>query len=555
MSPGTQISVLGVKPHRIRAVRATGATTGPHPGALHRYSRGRGASFVPTDPFAEGERVELVVRIQGRHPVRRSFTIAHLGPIQPPLNLTKHQPGKLQHFASEPDLLPPRVSVYKRGSTRGRVFMTPLPSPVVHPGEHNTITIKPVGPGGPMIVDGNGNLVWFKQLEPPDVAANLRIQRYNGRRVLTWWQGGVTPSAFGIGKGVIANRSYRTIRTVRAGNGYDMDIHEFTLVPGGSALATVYSPVLVHLPGTPADQLSPLLDSIVQQIDVRTGLVMWEWHSYGHVPLGDSYATPENSASYDAYHINSIQKLRRGRILLSMRDTSAVYKIDRASGRALWTLGGKSSDFRYRHDARFWFQHDAQLLGHHRISVFDDEAGPPQKAPASRGLVLRMNTRGGTTRMLREYLRSNHTSAQSEGSVQTRPGGNVFVGFGSTQFFSEFSPGGRLLYDGGLPKDDGSYRMYRHRWHATPQTRPAAAVRRAGSSRVSVYASWNGATAVDRWEVLAGPAGGGLEPVASAPSTGFETRIPVTSPAGTFAVRALDSDGKVLATSARVGAS
>ncbi len=552
VSPDTQISVLGVKPHRIRSVRATGEATGSHSGRLRRYSHGRGASFIPTDPFAEGERVDLVVRIEGRHPVRRSFTIAHLGPIQPPLNLKQQQPGKLQHFVSRPDLVPPRITVYERGNTRGRVFMTPLPSPVVHPGEHNTITIKPVGPGGPMIVDGAGNLIWFKQLDPPDVAANLRIQRYNGRRVLTWWQGGVTPSAFGIGKGVIANRSYRTIKTVRTGNGYDMDIHEFTLVPGGSALVTIYSPVLVHLPGSPADQLSPLLDSIVQQIDVRTGLVMWEWHSYGHVPLADSYATPENSASYDAFHINSIQKLKRGRVLVSMRDTAAVYKIDRASGRTLWTLGGKSSDFRYRHNARFWFQHDAQLLGHHRISVFDDEAGPPQKAPASRGLVLRMNTRGRTTRTLHEYVRSNDTSAQSEGSVQTRPGGNVFVGFGSTQFFSEFSRGGRLLYDAGLPKDDGSYRMYRHRWHATPQTRPTAMVRRTGPSAVSVYASWNGATAVDRWQVLAGPAGGRLEPVASAPSAGFETRIHLPSSATTFAARALDSDGNVLAISARV---
>jgi len=102
------------------------------------------------------------------------------------------------------------------GGTRGRVFLTPLPSPIVHPDSHNTIEIHPVGPGGPMITDGNGNLVWFKQLTGPDVAANLQIQKFRGRKVLTWWQGGVTPSAFGIGKGVIANRKYQTIRTVHA---------------------------------------------------------------------------------------------------------------------------------------------------------------------------------------------------------------------------------------------------------------------------------------------------------------------------------------------------
>jgi hypothetical protein len=549
-SPDTQISILGVRAGQIQSVRAVGDVTGAHPGQLRHYSNKNGASFFPSRPFAEGEHVKLVVRIEGRKPVQRSFDIAHLGRIQPPLDLDKTQPDKLQHFVSDPELLPPRISVYVRGTTKGRIFMTPLPSPVIHPG--GSLSINPVGPGGPMITDSNGNLVWFKQLERPDVAANLRIQRYHDRRVLTWWQGGVTPSAYGLGKGVIASRSYRTIATVHAGNGYQMDIHEFTLSPGGSALFTIYSPVMVHLPGTPEGELSPLLDAIVQQVDIETGRVMWEWHAYGHVPLAQSYATPQNSPSYDAFHVNSVQRLKRGRILVSMRDTSAVYKIDKASGRILWRLGGKASDFRQRRGARFWLQHDAQLLGHRRISLFDDEAGPPKKAAASRGLVLRLHPKRGTAVMAHEYLRSNDTSAQSEGSVQTRPKGNVFVGFGSTQFFSEFTPNGRLTYDASLPKDDGSYRMYRYRWSATPRTLPAAAARRQSASRVSVYASWNGATTVARWQVLAGPAGGSLSPVGSAPSRGFETRIPVSSSANTFAVRALDSQGNVLATSARV---
>jgi hypothetical protein len=548
-SPDTQISILGVKPHRISSVRAMGAETGVHSGSLRRYSDARGASFIPREPFAEGEQVNLVIRIRHRQPVRRSFTIAHLGTIGSPLNLMQHQPGKLQHFVSEPDLLPPRINVQKRGTTRGRVFLTPLPSPVVHPG--GGLTINPVGPGGPMIVDGNGNLVWFRQLDPPNVAANLRLQRYRGRRVLTWWQGGVTPAAFGLGKGVIADSSYRTIQTVYAGNGYDMDIHEFTLAPGGRALFTVYSPIMVHLPGTPPDELSPLLDSIVQEVDIRTGLVMWEWHSYGHIPLAESYATPENSRSYDAFHLNSIQALPHGRVLLSARDTSTVYKVDRSTGRVLWRLGGKASDFRLGHDAGFWLQHDAQLLPGHRISVFDDEAGPPQKAPASRGLVLALDGRRATANVDATYRRSDHTSAQSEGSVQTRPGGNVFVGFGSTPFFSEFSAGGRLLYDANLPRDDGSYRVYRHRWSATPRSRPVAAVRRTSASHVSVFASWNGATAVARWQVLAGPTAGSLDPIGSAPSNGFETRIQLPSSASTFKVRALDSQGHVLGSSPR----
>jgi hypothetical protein len=551
-SPQTQISILGVAPSRIASVSVTGAASGAHAGALRRYSGGRGASFLPAQPLAPGERVTAIVRLHGRAPVRLSFDVARPGPIQPVLQLDRTQPAKLQAFVSRPDLTPPRISVHRRSpGVEGGIFLTPLPSPVVHPESNNAVTISPVGPGGPMIVDGRGDLVWFRQLRPPDVAANLRLQRYAGRPVLTWWQGGVTPSAFGLGVGVIADTSYRTIRTVRAGNGYAMDIHELELAAPGDALFTIYSPILVHLPGTPEGALSPLLDAIVQQVDVRTGLVVWEWHAYGHVPLADSYATPQNSASYDAYHINSIQPLASDRVLISARDTSAVYAVDRASGRIVWTLGGKASTFRLGPGARFWFQHDARMLPNGQIGMFDDEAGPPQKAPASRGLILALDQRRRTARVVRQYRRSGHTSAQSEGSFQRLPGGNAFVGFGSEPFFSEFSATGRLVFDASLPQDDGSYRTLRFPWSATPRTLPDVAARRTGPSSVSVYASWNGATTVARWQVLAGAS---RTPTASVPRRGFETRIDVAGPSTTFAVRALSARGRTLATSRPVSA-
>ncbi len=555
-SPQTQISVLGVAPSRITSVTVTGASSGAHPGALRSYSRGRGASFVPATPLTPDERVDVVVSIRGRRPVRFSFTVAHFAGDLPLLNPTARQPDKQQHFVSRPDLIPPRITVHKRApKLTGGIFLTPLPSPTVHPGSNNTVTIVPVGPGGPMIINGRGELVWFSQLEAPDVAANLRLQRYGGKPVLTWWQGGVTPFAFGIGEGVIADTSYRTVRTVKAGNGYPMDIHEFELTPQGIALVTIYSPIMVHLPGTPEGKLSLLMDSIVQEVDIPTGLVVWEWHGYGHIPLKNSYATPANSISYDAYHFNSVQQLPNGHVLVSARDTSAVYEVDRTGGRIVWTLGGKAGGFRLGHGARFWFQHDARMLPNGQISMFDDEAGPPQKAPASRGLILALDRKRRTARVVRQYKRSNHTSAQSEGSLQKVAGGNVFVGFGSEPFFSEFTAKGRLVFDASLPQDDGSYRVLRFPWSATPKTLPDVAARRGAGSAVSVYASWNGATTVARWQVLAGADAGSLSPVKTAARSGFETRIDVTSGAAVFAVRALNARGRTLATSAPVPAS
>jgi hypothetical protein len=164
----TQISILGVATRLIESVSATGSSTGRHTGRLLSYSGDRGASFVSSQPFAQSEQVTAIVRIRGLAPRRFSFSIARLGPVQPVLSIAKLQPPKLDHFVSEPGLLPPRITVLTRADgLSGDIFLTPLPSPVVQPESNNAITIMPVGPGGPMIVDGRGRLVWFRQLTAP----------------------------------------------------------------------------------------------------------------------------------------------------------------------------------------------------------------------------------------------------------------------------------------------------------------------------------------------------------------------------------------------------
>jgi phospholipase C len=550
-SPQTQISILGAAPRMVESVRVTGALSGTHAGMLAPYSGGKGASFILRRPLASGEHVAVSIWIAGRARISYSFTVARPGAVPPVIDIPRRQPAKLDHFISRPDLPAPRIGV-ARSSPRlgGDIFLTPLPAPIVHPGSKVVITIRPVGPGGPMIVDGHGRLVWFDPLTPPAVAANLRPQRFGGREVLTWWQGKVTFDAFGVGEGVIADRSYRVMRTVHAGNGYAADLHEFVITPSGDALVTAYSPVLVHLPGTSPGALSPVLDSIVQELDIRTGLVVWEWHALGHIPLADSYATPATSADFDAFHLNSIQPLPGGRMLISARDTSAVYEIDHSTGKVLWTLGGKASTIRLGRGARFFFQHDAKLLAGNRLSLFDDEAGPPIEARSSRGLILALDVRHRTATLVRQYHRPGRaTLADSEGSLQTLRAGGTFVGWGATPFFSQFTRRGRLQFDAALPVDDGSYRVYRYPWTGTPAARPKIAVTRVSRGRVALYASWNGATSVARWQVMAGPSAASLTPVAAAAARGFETRLDVATRGDTFEAHALDSAGRVLATS------
>ena len=103
-----------------------------------------------------------------------------------------------------------------------------------------------------------------------------------------------------------------------------------------------------------------MLDSVVQEIDIPTGLVLFQWDSLDHVPLTDTYETlptkaqpPTESATRSTTSIvNSIQPDTDGNLLISGRNTWAVYKVNQQTGAIMWTLGGKQLELQARPRAR-----------------------------------------------------------------------------------------------------------------------------------------------------------------------------------------------------------
>jgi hypothetical protein len=276
--------------------------------------------------------------------------------------------------------------------------------------------------------------------------------------------------------------------------------------------------------------------------------VLFEWHSVGEVPLTDSRSRPDGPSSWDYFHVNSVEEDTDGDLIISARNTCALYKLDRDTGEIVWQLGGKGSDFRMGKGTRFCFQHDARRAGRGRISLFDNAAGPPQTRKRSRAMILGVDERRKRVRLVRSYEHPGGISAPNQGSTRVQPNGNVFVGWGAAPVFSEFTPGGRLVFDGRLTKGKGNYRAIREPWTGRPATRPAVAAERTRAGRVLVHASWNGATEVARWQVLAGTPSE-LRGVASKARDGFETEIAARTGASHVAVRALDAQGRVLGTS------
>jgi hypothetical protein len=316
---------------------------------------------------------------------------------------------------------------------------------------------------------------------------------------------------------------------------------------------TAYELVAADLSSVGGSAEGAAWDGIVQEVDIRSGEVIFEWHSLDHVGIEESYVRPPRDPDYlyDYFHINSIDVDHDENLLVSARNSWGVYKIDRKSGEVIWRLGGKKSDFEMGLGAGTAYQHDARRQRDGTITVFDNGAHP-QVHDQSRAIAVDLDMDGMTATLVHEYTSPERIVATSQGSAQVLPNGNVFVGWGSEPGFSEFSREGELVLNAHYPPDGESYRAFRLPWKGHPTDDPALAVEQRPDDRVALYASWNGATEVESWEVLAGPRPGRLEPLGSVPKDGFETAMLAQTDDPYVAVRAKDRSGQVLGTSATV---
>ena len=437
-------------------------------------------------------------------------------------------------FHSQPALHPPEVAMTSNPDRiSGDIFLTP---------SHGYQS-------GPMILNPQGKLIWFQPVA--GWVANLEMQYYQGQPVLTWWQGRTPTSS---AEDVVLNRAYQVVAVLHGADGYAPDLHEFQITPQGTALVDGIGTVTGNLTQYGGAAQGSVKDNVIQERDLQTGQLLWEWHSLGHVPISASYENAPSSGPYDYFHLNSIQQLPGGNLLISARNTSAVYLINRRTGVIIWTLGGKGSSFKLGAGAGFQWQHDAHLTGQ-RLTLFDDNwggGGYPESSPSS-GLALHLNTTAMTATLVHRFTHSPSVLTGTEGSMETLPNSDVFVGWGSDPDFSEYAPSGRLLFNGNFAVGVKSYRAYRFPWSGQPAGLPALAVSPSSSGNgTTAYASWNGATTVADWRVLAGSSPDALHQLRTVAKTGFETTINLRSTLPYFAVKALNSHHVVLSTSATV---
>ena len=541
-NPRTQISLLGVPANRLEVISVRGSKSGRHSGRLVPYSQGDGGSFLPNRPFAPNEvvTVEVAVSTGGqRQLLHYSFRTAVPFPTghYPPFPNPPAPTADLQSFNTLPGVEAPILTVTTpdKDPAAGDIFLTNGPGP---------------GRYGALIYSPTGRLIWFDQLPPGEVAENLAVQRYRGEPVLTFWVGKVPDLGFGEGEDLVLNRHYQTILRVQAGNGLKADLHDFQLGPDNTAFITAYNPIRCNLSAVGGDSSGVIIDTAIQEIDLATGLVRWEWHALDHIPVGDSHTSPPaGEQPWDWFHLNSIDVESNGNLFISARNTWAGYQLEGGGGRVLWELGGVESSFKLGPGAETAWQHDGTLLSEDEVGFFDDGANPPVHSQ-SRAIRVRLNFQTHEATLVASYTHPSPLLSVSQGNAEWLPGGKVVVGYGSIPEISEYSPTGELLFDAHLPLDMSSYRAYRFPWEGLPATPPVVAANENSTEEETVvHVSWNGATGVQRWRILAGETPQALSAVAEVPATSFEVSASLPHRYRYVAAEALGKEGKELGSS------
>ncbi len=406
---------------------------------------------------------------------------------------------------------------------------------------------------GPLIMDDKARPVWFRPT--PSSILDFEQETYLGAPVLVWIQGSEVH---------VVDRHYRRVAVLRARAPWAIDGHDASIT-GGDIWVTVVRRVSnqnLTAYGGPRD--GSVLDVGVQEYRLSSGHLIRTWDalnpggkanvplSASEQPAGSGPMVNHGPKLWDAYHLNAVQALPDGDLLISMRNTWAVYLINPVTRGAVWTLGGKDSSFRLGSGTAFAWQHDARLIHptqggqgkNVELTLFNDNNGGPTAHPSA-GLILSLNTIAHQATLVHAYRHHPPLSSGILGSMQLLPGGNALVGWGSEPYFSEYTSSGRKLLDVRWPGGNGSYRvLFTNTWVGMPYYPPRGAVRGR-----TVYASWNGATQVARWEVLAGSSASSLRVVATRGRTGFETAIRLGQSYGAYEVRALAASGRSLGSS------
>jgi Arylsulfotransferase (ASST) len=242
----------------------------------------------------------------------------------------------------------------------------------------------------------------------------------------------------------------RRIGRLRTAGGAITDQHDLQPTPSGNFLLLAYVPRAepVDLSEFLGDPSARVYDAVIQEL-TPGGELVWEWSSEGQIDFSETgrWWQTLDSEPYDYAHVNAVEPLPGGDLLVSLRHTDAVYRIDRRSGAIEWKLGGTPTPESLRvqddplGDFPFGGQHDVRALARGDLSVFDNGTGlgrPPR--------ALRYRIEGDTATLLESHSTPSAPVSVCCGSARFARG-SALVSWGGTELISEITRSGATAFE------------------------------------------------------------------------------------------------------------
>jgi hypothetical protein len=510
----------------------SGRASGAHSGKITLSDDGRTLLFYPDDPFIYGETVDVTIRpglstITGAAINGYSYQFAV---IDRPLSELPSPPSDMQTFPLQPS---PRQFRGENPNYHTHPEFTNIMTATVTTAAQDTksglifvaaLGIFYDGQRGLLILDDEAEPVYIKTTPGDKHVTDFKRQTVAGEDYLTYHVGTPQGSAYTSGSAYVMNDQYQIVDTWDMGNGYEADEHEFLLLDNGHAAMVSYHVIPYDLRpwGGPAN--GALVDIILQELDPAKN-VIFEWHASQHIPIGDTQQSFTGGGAVDFFHTNSIEIDSDGNWLISSRNTSEVTKLNRQTGEVIWRMGGAGNEFTFTNDSGFWRLHDVRRLANGNITVFDN--GNEHNPPYSRAVEYVVDEQAKTVTRVWQYPEDTSLFAAFMANAQRLGNGNTMIGWGALPKVSEVTADGDLALEmalGGL-----TYRAFRFDWDGMPAEMPRAAIQFNGNpSSVTLYASWNGATDIEEYDVYAGSTSDSMTLLTTVPRTGFETTISLT---------------------------
>lgn len=454
-------------------LKVIGERSGQHQFKVFISNDGRTVSIEPLQPFSTNEKVTVEFRDK-----KFSFTTSKVNPEQQKVLFNVYFPNFFPELSAEfLSQINSKQQDFALSDTIPADFPKIIIDSVRNPAP-GYIYIANFGMGAGrsylMILDNEGKPVKYKKVPLPGFDFKMQPNGLiTNAHIIT----SHIPQGWGWAEAYmeVMDQELNVIDTVQCKGGYIADFHDFKILPNGHYLLISYDPQPIDMSKV-VDGGNPnaiVLGSIVQELDADKNVV-FQWRSWDHIPMNDSYA-PLTGIAVDPVHINAVELDYDGNLLISSRHLSEITKISRETGEIIWRLGGKKNMFTFinEHEENaptyFSYQHDIRRQPNGNVTLYDN--GNQHPTPYSRAVEYKLDEQNLTAELVWEYRNNPDIYGETMGSTQRLPNGNTVIGWGGVtqghiRIVTEVNPQGEIEFELSFPKgvtfQTTSYRAYRY---------------------------------------------------------------------------------------------